>query len=236
LQFRDDCSGSQVKTAALWATPVVLTLAMLDTVLPVIAGIVQVIVTCYVIYPPKHNKKRFVRIIAVLGIVGITASTWAAKRQHDENSVAEIGLDSRRWDDTAQFLVPDKDLFLHMKLKVSSGDARDVQTSFQGFTMWGQPSPEQNREAIARFKKFFIDHPNVPQNHERGTILFFDVNYRFDRAQIEDIKSARSVIYAMAHAEWKNKAGADFHYDSYEWMEVPQTDFIGAQGWHSLSQ
>ena len=66
--------------------------------------------------------------------------------------------------------------------------------------------------------------------------MYGDINYRFDSVQIEDIKSARSVIYAMAHAEWKNKAGADFHYDSYQWMEVPQTDVIGAQGWHALSQ
>jgi hypothetical protein len=163
------------------------------------------------------------------------ASIWAVKRQHESN-VAEIGLDSRGWWDDTQYLVPDRDLFLRVSLKVSSGNAIDAQTCFSGFAMPGAPSLEQGREAIKRFRKFVIDHPSVPQNRAQGTFVYGDILYRFDRAQIEDIKSARSVIYAMAHAEWKNKAGADFHYDSYQWMEVPQTDFIGKQGWHALAQ
>jgi hypothetical protein len=209
---------------------------MLDILLPVVAGIIQLIVTCAAIYPPKQNKRRFVWVVAVLGGFGTIANAWSVKRQHDENSVAQIGLDSRRWDDSTLWLVPGKDLYLHMKLKVSSGNATDVQTWMEGFTMWGQPSPDQNREAIKRFKKFVIDHPIVPQNRPQGTILYYDEDFRFDSAQIADIKAAKSVIYAMIHAEWKSRAGADFHYDSYEWMDVPQTDFIGLQGWHSLSQ
>jgi hypothetical protein len=105
----------------------------------------------------------------------------------------------------------------------------------QGFHYVGPTNSRTKSRSYRSILKIY-DRSSAGSAKRGGTLLFYDENFRFDRAQIADIIAGRSVIYMMAHSEWKNRAGADFHYDSYELMQTPKTTFIGTMGWHNLSQ
>lgn len=227
---------------------------MLDTSLVVAAASTQVILTWYGVHVSvKKNKSTHALVIGLVGLVGIIATSWGAQRSSAELasirkqlSGAEVRLSGLDWDPDSRSLVAHQDLNLRIAIKVRNGTAKDMKCYFGGFTMPGPPSPEQSSAAISKFKKEIAGEEVVGEDRSKDYTCYREVTFRFDEVQIVDIvpicpnsadcRMLGSVIYAMCRAEWKNDAGADFHYDVYRWMEPPTNRYIGNQGWHDLSR
>jgi hypothetical protein len=215
---------------------------MTGLVLIAMMGAAQLTTTILALYPPKQDKRQFRRLIAIVGLVGIALTVWIAKRQQDSSAAAEIVLDSRHWLPDSMILVPNQDLLVEVAMKVKSATARDTESYFDGFVMHGEPTPEQNREAIAKFKKEMIDHPTEKHDWSEGTRLMYQPKFNFDPTQVEDVKFGRTIIYVMAYARWKNKVGGSYEVEYYAYMNQPGdannpgNNFIGNQQWHNFSK
>jgi hypothetical protein len=180
----------------------------------------------------KKSVKREFYVIAFLSTLLVFFQAYRTSQAYSglvsaiqKNQSPTVGLSDLNWDPDSWQLVPDRDLRATIRIKVWEGTARGMKCYFDGFTMPGLPD-EQNKLAISRFKKYMSDQQTEGDDKVKGAACFLQLSFKFDETQITDIVSTcginltnchmpSKIIYVMAHAEWKNDSGADFHYDAY---------------------
>ena len=187
--------------------------------------------------PPGRNepKNPFKRKILAISLIQMTATVWLFVRLVQQNSLPEIILDSRQW--RTLKLEPEKNLILHQEMSVHSGTAKNTQFYAKAFKLYGEPSAEQQKEAVNSFRKLMVDFPGMPETHQKGTVLFRDDAFNFDKVQLDDLISGRATIYAMAFARYQNNQGLIIETPSYSYMEKPPSNGIVGSGlisWHLI--
>ena len=190
-------------------------------------------------------------IIGVVGFVGIGLTVAATirngnaqeKLQADISNIkkqlsgAKVGLIDVRAEPNVQDLTSEKDLLVGIAIGVSDGTAKAMRCYFDGFTLPGPESAEQNRFAVSRFRQTVAGAQQGPgEDKLAGTGCYKGSRIKLSDSEISELVfPAKRIVYQMAHAEWKNEAGADFHNDFCKWMEPPKTRTLNYQGWHDCT-
>jgi hypothetical protein len=97
---------------------------------------------------------------------------------------------------------------------------------------------EQNKRARSRFNQEVASQDSgTGEDRLPGTYCFKGIALRLKQREIKEAiatnpNHAKRIIYAMAHIQWKNESGADFHPDVCKWMEPPNTAMVTNPGWH----
>jgi hypothetical protein len=228
---------------------------MLDIILIAVAELFQLAITWYAVdIAVRENRVRNAAIIGVAGIVAILLSAWAAydsyiSQEKLSNEVAQIrkqlsgasvGLVRMRLAPPVQELIPSKDLHVEIMFGVSEGTAKSMKCWFDAFTLPGQEGDEQNRLAVSKFRQTMAkDGPASGEDRMAGTGCYKQPPVKLSESEIAELIEGKGpatrILYAVAHTEWKNDSGADFHTDVCKWMEQPKTRILINPGWHDCS-
>jgi hypothetical protein len=206
-----------------------------DMLLIVVIGLSQLYISTT---PQKRNEpwSKFRRRALIAGVLGFAATICLFVRQYRQNSLPEIVLNSHQWK-SLQFEAG-HDIMLHQEMIVRSGTAKKTHYFCKAFQRYGPPTVEQQREAVNYFKKLMIDYPVSSPDYQKGSILYCDEVFNFDKTQLADLENENLTIYAMQYAKYQNNQGLEIETLAYEYMNAPTHDGIigfGTISWHTLA-
>jgi hypothetical protein len=198
----------------------------------------------------QERKKLCEAIFALGGIVGAIAIGTVTYRSNGiatdlegikkQLSGATVALVRMQLVPSVQPLIPSREMQVEMMFGVDEGTAKGMQCWFDAFTLPGDASTEQNRQAISRFRQA-IAKGDQPSGEDRITgsgcrkQLLVKLNESEIAQLVEKNGSVNRILYGMGRAQWKNDAGADFHTEVCKWMEPPKSFIVNSPGWHDCA-
>lgn len=216
-----------------------------DLVLTIVAAACSALISIVSSSPPERHQPRkpFKLKIWALSVLAMVATVCLYVRSQ-QNIQPEMVPNQREWTSPTgtaalpALFVAGQEIMLRQGMVVQSGTAKNIEFYAWAFMMYGEPTPEMQREAVKSFRKYMIDNAVMPETPPQKAGFFKDTPLVFDQTQISDLIHGRAVLYAMAYAKYQNRQGLTLETRSFAFMEPPQDrDQTGFSktAWHMIA-
>lgn len=192
----------------------------------------------------KSIKVEFI-VLAVASLALIVVQAYRSSKAYadlmavvSKNERPTVGLSILQLKPIAQLLKPNQEFIVLMGMKVVGQDtARNMRCYELLFSLPGRPSRDQTFDARAKLKTALAEQPETGEDQLPGSECYKELTLKPSAMDISELINAgvgqeKRIIYAMAHADWENDAGADFHLDVCKYMESPTSELVQNPGWH----